>query len=72
MSVPIATNNSGKIDPRIMRGFIQEKSQRGNPTYSLRRAAASFNKSLQATRDGQSSSASRFTSFGPACLSSER
>ena len=27
------------------------------------------NKSLQATRDGRSSSASRFTSFGPACLS---
>ena len=26
------------------------------------------NKSLQATRDGRSSSASRFTSFGPACL----
>ena len=32
----------------------------------------SSNKSLQATRDGRSSSASRFTSFGPACLSSER
>jgi hypothetical protein len=32
-----------------MRGFIQEKSQRGNPTYSLRRAAASFNKAVQAT-----------------------
>jgi hypothetical protein len=30
------------------------------------------NKSLQATRDGVSSSASRFTSFGPACLSSGR
>jgi len=30
------------------------------------------NKSLQATRDGRSSSASRSTSFGPACLSSER
>jgi len=30
------------------------------------------NKSLQATRDGRSSSASRFTSFGPACLSSGR
>ena len=30
------------------------------------------NKSLQATRDGQSSSASRFTAFGPACLSSGR
>jgi hypothetical protein len=30
------------------------------------------NKSLQATRDGGSSSASRFTSFGPACLSSGR
>ena len=30
------------------------------------------NKSLPATRDGCSSSASRFTSFGPACLSSER
>jgi hypothetical protein len=40
------------------------------------------NKSLQATRDGvfrrrqgyggQASSASRFTSFGPACLSSGR
>ncbi len=29
-------------------------------------------KSLQATRDGRSSSASRFTSFGPACLSSGR
>src|SRR5437773_1822244 len=28
------------------------------------------NKSLQATRDGAFSSASRFTSFGPACLSS--
>ena len=30
------------------------------------------NKSLQATRDGRCSSASRFTSFGPACLSSGR
>ena len=30
------------------------------------------NKSLQVTRDGRSSSASRFTSFGPACLSSGR
>ncbi len=30
------------------------------------------NQSLQATRDGRSSSASRFTSFGPACLSSGR
>src|SRR5260370_41221344 len=30
------------------------------------------NKSLQATRDGRSSSASRFTLFGPACLSSGR
>ena len=30
------------------------------------------NKSLQATRVGVSSSASRFTSFGPACLSSSR
>jgi hypothetical protein len=29
-------------------------------------------KSLQATRDGGSSSASRFTAFGPACLSSGR
>ncbi len=28
-----------------------------------------LNKSLQATRDGRSSSASRFTVFGPACLS---
>jgi hypothetical protein len=28
--------------------------------------------SLQATRDGRLSSASRFTSFGPACLSSGR
>jgi hypothetical protein len=27
------------------------------------------NKSLQATRDGRSSSASRFTLVGPACLS---
>jgi hypothetical protein len=36
------------------------------------REAAQFNDSLQATRDGRSSSASRFTSFGPACLSSER
>jgi hypothetical protein len=33
-----------------------------------RRAAASFNKSLQATRDGASSSASRFTLVDPACL----
>jgi len=30
------------------------------------------NKSLQATRDGGSSSASRFTLVGPACLSSRR
>jgi len=30
------------------------------------------NKSLQATRDGVSSSASRFTSSGPVCLSSGR
>jgi hypothetical protein len=30
------------------------------------------NKSLQATRDGALSSATRFTSFGPACLSSGR
>jgi len=30
------------------------------------------NKSLQATRDGRSSSASRFTSFGPACLDVRR
>ena len=30
------------------------------------------NKSPQATRDGRSSSASRFTRFGPACLSSGR
>jgi len=30
------------------------------------------NKSLQATRDGAFSSASRFTLFGPACLSSGR
>ena len=30
------------------------------------------NKSLQATRDGRSSSASRFTFFDPACLSSGR
>ena len=30
------------------------------------------NKSLQATRDGRSSSASRFTLVGPACLSSGR
>jgi hypothetical protein len=30
------------------------------------------NKSLQATRDGALSSASRFTSFDPACLSSGR
>jgi hypothetical protein len=30
------------------------------------------NKSLQATRDGALSSASRFTGFGPACLSSGR
>ena len=30
------------------------------------------NKSLQATRDGGFSSASRFTAFGPACLSSGR
>ena len=30
------------------------------------------NKSLQATRDGGLSSASRLTSFGPACLSSAR
>jgi hypothetical protein len=30
------------------------------------------NKSLQATRDGGFSSASRFTRFGPACLSSGR
>jgi ABC-type spermidine/putrescine transport system permease subunit II len=30
------------------------------------------NKSLQATRDGGSSSASRFRRFGPACLSSGR
>ena len=30
------------------------------------------NKSLQATRDGRSSSASRFTLIGPACLSSGR
>jgi hypothetical protein len=30
------------------------------------------NKSLQATRDGALSSASRFTVFGPACLSSGR
>jgi len=29
-------------------------------------------KSLQATRDGVFSSASRFTAFGPACLSSGR
>jgi hypothetical protein len=31
-----------------------------------------FNKLLQATRDGALSSASRFTSFGPGCLSSGR
>jgi hypothetical protein len=30
------------------------------------------NKSLQATRDGRFSSASRFTLVGPACLSSGR
>jgi hypothetical protein len=30
------------------------------------------NKSLQATRDGRSSSASRFTLVDPACLSSGR
>ena len=38
----------------------------------VRRAAAGFNKLLQATRDGRSSSASRFTLIDPACLSSER
>src|ERR1035441_9194761 len=38
----------------------------------LWRMIATPNKSLQATRDGGSSSASRFTSFGPACLSSDR
>jgi hypothetical protein len=31
-----------------------------------------FSTYQQATRDGHSSSASRFTSFGPACLSSGR
>ena len=41
-------------------------------TLPVRRAAASFNKSLQATRDDALSSASRFTSSGPACLSSGR
>jgi len=38
----------------------------------LRESNPPPNKSLQATRDGRSSSASRFTSFGPACLSSGR
>src|ERR1039458_2735418 len=38
----------------------------------LWRMIATPNKSLQATRDGAASSASRFTSFGPACLSSGR
>ena len=36
------------------------------------RRQAQPNKSLHATRDGRFSSASRFTSFGPACLSSGR
>ena len=43
-----------------------------NPPALPCRVAAQFNKSLQATRDGALSSASRFTSFGPACLSSGR
>jgi len=33
---------------------------------------ALFSHALQATWDGRSSSAARFTSFGPACLSSGR
>jgi hypothetical protein len=41
-----------------------------NSEFSMR--GVSPNKSLQATRDGRSSSASRFTLVGPACLSSER
>ena len=38
----------------------------------LARERSHANKSLQATRDGRSSSASRFTPVGPACLSSGR
>jgi len=44
------------------RGLVMKASDRKMPS----------NKSLQATRDGRSTSASRFTSFGPACLSSGR
>jgi len=55
-----------------MQYLLQQSAETGKPTLSFRRAAASFNKSLQATRDGVLSSASRFPSFGPACLISGR
>ena len=53
---------------RLERAFIQSNNVNTFSLHSRMRP----NKSLQATRDGGSSSATRFTSFGPACLSSGR
>jgi hypothetical protein len=52
-------------------GMRSVNLQTGTGKSNARRAAAQFNNTLQATRDGVSSSASRFTLVGPACLSSD-
>src|SRR6185369_15423394 len=51
---------------------MRHDSLSGYISYRIEMRRLMPNKSLQATRDGRSNSASRFTSFDPACLSSGR
>jgi hypothetical protein len=58
-----------RVRRQLLAGGRAAKSARIIVTLSLSEAEAAANKLLQATRGGRSSSASRFTSFDPACLS---
>jgi hypothetical protein len=53
-------------------GFVMHMGRQCGTRVRPLSALMFSNKSLQATRDGRSSSASRFTLVGPACLSSGR
>ena len=67
---PAKTPKARELVAHVLRDTrIGEQAQAAR---QARRAAAGFNNSLQATRDGALSSASRFTLVGPACLSSGR
>ena len=61
-----------RVRRQLLAGGLAAKSARIIVALNLSDAEAAANKSLQETRDGRSSSASRSTVIGPACLSSKR